>query len=272
MGELRRVSECLVDTVESLETVQAGAAPARGFHTGLAALDALDPWRTARLTIVTGRASVGKTGLVLRAAWESARRGVATAVFTGDGTGASTAARLLIAAADLRVPRGVPGSFTREHWTRVTEASHELSQLPLWIRELRPYEPDAVRSAFEDAIARVHPALFVFDGIPWSRAAIASTLYDLSEEQSVPVLAGVRDEGEMFVPRTLEPLRFAAPSWTTVLQLARVAEGPETDRADLALMVCDNDGHEYESVPLVLDKPIAWAREARWDERPPVTR
>jgi hypothetical protein len=85
MGELRRVSECLVDAVESLETVQAGAAPARGFHTGLAALDALEPWRTSRLTIVSGRASVGKTGLVLHAAWESARKGIATAVFTGDG-------------------------------------------------------------------------------------------------------------------------------------------------------------------------------------------
>jgi hypothetical protein len=272
MGELRRVADFLLDAVESLEAAQSGEAPARGFHTGLSAVDALEPWRTSRLTIVTGRASVGKTGLVLRAAWESARRSLATAVFTGDGTGASMAARLLIAAADIRVPRGVPGSFTRENWARVTEVSHKLSQLPLWIRELRPYEPDAVRSAFEDATALVRPALSVFDGIPWSRAAIVSTLYDLAEERRVPVLAGVRDDGEMFAPRTLEPLRFAAPRWTTVLQLARVAEGPEPDRADLALTVCDNDGHEYESVPLVLDKPVAWVREVRRDERPPVRR
>lgn len=272
MGEMRAIADYLLDAAERIDAVQSVAARPRGFHTGLSAVDALEPWRTSALTIVTGRASVGKTGLVLRAAWESARRGGRTAVFTADATGASLAARLLIAAADLRVPRGIPGSFTREHWSRVTKASQELAQLPLWVRELRPCEAEAVRSAFEDAAARVQPALLVFDGIPWSRAAIASTLYDVSEERRVPVLAGIRDDGEMCAPRTLEPLRFSAPSWTTVFQLTRVAEGPEPDRADLALTVCDNDGNELKSVPLVLDKPIAWVREARWDERPPVRR
>jgi hypothetical protein len=265
---MRPLGDCLLDGIHLIEELQ--LPPRRGFHTGLSGVDGLSPWRTARLTILSGRASVGKTGFLLRSALESARGGVSTAVFTGDGTCASIGARLLTAAGDLRVPRGVPGAITRERWARMTSVADELARLPLWIGELRPYEPDAVRAAIEDAAKHGRASFVAFDGIPWSRASITSTMYELAEAHRLPILAAVRDDGELIAPRTIEPLRFAAPSWTTVLQLEQVGSGPEPGRADLALLVCDNDGNRYENVPLVLDKPIAWVREARSDERPPV--
>lgn len=265
---MRPLGDCLLDGIRLLEELQ--LPPERGFHTGLSGVDGLSPWRTARLTILSGRASVGKTGLLLRSALHSARRGVPTAVFTGDGTGASIGARLLIAVADLRVPRGVPGAITREQWDRTMRVADELARLPLWVDELRPYEPDVVRSAFHGAATHAQASFVAFDGIPWSRASITSTMHELAEAHRLPILAAVRDDGELVAPRTIEPLRFAAPSWTTVLQLEEVGSGLEPGRADLALLVCDNDGNRYENVPLVLDKAIAWVREAKSDERPPV--
>jgi|GEM_PF-4701892 len=183
---LRRITKGLVTAH------QRGAGAITGLPTQIDAYDALTGGlHAADKTTIVARPGVGKTALALQIALAVAASGVGVLMFQGDMTREQVLVRALTHIGRVDGECMKSGKLSQSDWTKLTNASSVIAQLPLMIDDTTELNIDQVRAralASVDAMRRRYNAplgLIILDYVqklaPTPRSRTREKNYQVSE-------------------------------------------------------------------------------------------
>ncbi|HEY1956718.1 MAG TPA: replicative DNA helicase [Polyangiaceae bacterium] len=154
---------------ETRERSQNRTAKVPGIPTGFASLDrAIGGLHANWKFTVCALSNVGKTAFAMQAAINVARLGLGVQIFITEGSRDEWFQRAIAQTAHVDFRKLKAGRMSDGEWTRVTDASTELSKLPIWIDATTSLHIGQVRSAL---ISRAESALRI-DKVPLGLAIV----------------------------------------------------------------------------------------------------
>lgn len=130
----RPLSEIVSETFKTIEDIS-NRKETDGFKTGFVDFDRIvhRGFQRKEMAVIAGRPGHGKTSMVLNMACKMGKIGINQVIYSLEMAEQQIVLRMIAYVGRVELTRMATGFLNKEDWNRISVASGELSQMPIWI-------------------------------------------------------------------------------------------------------------------------------------------